>query len=326
MTGKPIMRISAADLDNLMTTLDVTFLKLAECIVSPGWRLAMPASDAPGVHYNLQGWGRIVVGEHAPIELRPHTLVIVPPGNKFQFEVVGEQGTDATSKTVAVEAQAFLSSTPRRLVAGTGEPKIVLICGYFRAVYGASVNLFAALGKPIVEQFDADDELDHKFTSALAELLAQEVGVGAMTATLMKQVLVVLLRRSLQSVDLWSERFSILSDAHIARAFAIMVAQPGSAHSVHSLAQCACLSRSAFMARFSALFGQAPMVILRELRMRQARLLLASDMPVDQVALAVGYAGRSSFLRAYRKANGSSPSESRRGAGPAIADSATTHT
>jgi len=225
-----------------------------------------------------------------------------------------------------VAAQAFLSSTPRRLVAGTGEPKIVLICGYFHAVYGASVNLFAALGKPIVEQFDADDELDHKFTSALAELLAQEVGVGAMTATLMKQVLVVLLRRSLQSVDLWSERFSILSDAHIARAFAIMVAQPGAAHSVHSLAQCACLSRSAFMARFSALFGQAPMVILRELRMRQAGLLLASDMPVDQVALAVGYAGRSSFLRAYRKANGSSPSESRRGAGPAIADSATTHT
>src|SRR5471030_509873 len=83
MTGKPIMRISAADLDNLMTTLDVTFLKLAECIVSPGWRLAMPASDAPGVHYNLQGWGRIVVGEHAPIELRPHTLVIVPPAINF---------------------------------------------------------------------------------------------------------------------------------------------------------------------------------------------------------------------------------------------------
>lgn len=312
MDSKPILRISAADLDNLMMTLDVNFLKLAECLVSPGWRLAMPASDTPGVHYNLRGSGRMIVGAHAPIALRPHTLVIVPAAQQFWIEAADGDAGAADLQTMQVAPLVPTGATPRRLAAGAGEPQITLICGYFHARYGASIQLFATLNTPIVEQFDSNDQLDRQFTTALVELLAQDVGAGVMTATLMKQVLVLLLRRSLQSLELWVERFSILSDAHISRAFAAMVARPGAPHSVQSLALCACLSRSAFTARFSALFGQAPMAVLRELRMRQACQLLASDMPVDQVAQNVGYAGRRSFLRAFKNAYDSDPSDYRR--------------
>lgn len=46
MTHQPIVRISDSDLDNLMNRLEVHFVKLAECLVSSGWRLAL-GSDRP---------------------------------------------------------------------------------------------------------------------------------------------------------------------------------------------------------------------------------------------------------------------------------------
>jgi AraC family transcriptional activator of mtrCDE len=92
-----------------------------------------------------------------------------------------------------------------------------------------------------------------------------------------------------------------------------MVARPGAAHSVQSLAHSAGLSRSAFMARFSDIFGQSPMVILRDLRMRQAAIdLKTTTMSIDVVALNAGYESRSSFVRAFRKAYNQDPSDYRR--------------
>ncbi|MGC1301812.1 MAG: AraC family transcriptional regulator [Caulobacteraceae bacterium] len=294
-----------------MTTLEVNFVKLSECLVSPGWRLMLPGTDAPAIHYNLIGVGKLIIGDQAPIDLAPHTLVIVPPGQGFRIEAPAEGRAACGLNTVEGQVQVAPGGL-RRFVAGEGEPQVMLICGYFRASFGASIDLFASLPSPIVEQFDPDDQLDHKLKSALAELVAQEVGMGAMTTALLKQVLVTLLRRSLSSINLWVERFSMLSDPQIARAFADMVARPGAPHSVQSLAQTAGLSRSAFMARFTALFGRAPMEALRELRMRQAAVLLAgAALSVDQVAHGVGYASRSSFLRAFRKVYGSDPSDYR---------------
>ena len=70
------------------------------------------------------------------------------------------------------------------------------------------------------------------FDPALDELIAQEVGAGAMTTALMKQVLVTVIRRSLRSKDVWAERFCLLSDPHVARAFAEMAARPGGAQAL----------------------------------------------------------------------------------------------
>jgi AraC family transcriptional regulator, activator of mtrCDE len=68
-----------------------------------------------------------------------------------------------------------------------------------------------------------------------------------------------------------------------------MVEMPGAPHSVQSLALAAGLSRSAFMDRFQRAFGQPPMVVLRELRMRlAAKLLEMETLTIDQVARAAG--------------------------------------
>lgn len=309
MSDRPNPALPQSDLDVLMTTLDVDVIGLVECLVSPGWRLSFGRTDAPAIHYNLSGTGRMVVGESAAIPLVPHTLVIAPAKERFYIEVVDR----TTTPVNVVEAQwdPGFGKGVQRFVAGDADPMVRLICGYFRASYGSSIDLFAGLSTPIVECFEPADQLGSKLQAALVEIGGRQVGMQAMTTAILKQVLVTLVRRSLSSTSTWLERFSILRDRQIARAFADIVARPETCHSVMTLAQKAGLSRSAFMARFVRAIGCSPMAAVRQMRMKRAAdMLAARTFSVDQIARAVGYKSRSSFLRAFRQVHGYVPAES----------------
>jgi AraC family transcriptional activator of mtrCDE len=300
------------DLDNLINSLDVKFVGLAECLVSSGHRLEMGSSPAVGIHYNMIGFGKMSVSDGTSIELTPHTLVVLPPNHSFQIE--GRTDSDANRLVRPVDGCRYVTSRDgiRRFVAGTTDPMLVMICGFFSASFSQNTELFASLGAPIVEQFSAGDQLDVRLKQALSELVVQQAGSGAMSAALLKQVIVMLMRRSLNSPGAWVERFAMLSDVQIARAFSEMVAGPGVDHTVNSLARVACLSRSAFMARFASVMGRSPMIVLRDLRMRRAsQVLEMNSLSVGQVAHEVGYASRSSFIRAFRETYGVDPSEYR---------------
>jgi AraC family transcriptional activator of mtrCDE len=318
------LRASPSDLGILMAMLEVEVISLTECLVSRNRQLSFPASETAGIHYNLEGIGQMRVGTGLPISLTPHTLVITPPKQPFRIDAATGQG--ATSRTGVLEARCRsgdASGTVTRTSAGSSDPEVIMICGYFRASYGSSIDLFATLASPIVERFDATDQLGYRLEAALAELVDRQVGMEAMATALLKQVLITLLRRSLSSGDLRLERFSILSDPRVTRAFARMVADPGALHSVTTLSEIAGLSRSAFMARFAGAVGCSPMVALRQLRMRQAGNLLAANvLSVEQIAHAVGYASRSSFSRAFRYAFGKDPAEYRALSVPSAANDA----
>jgi AraC family transcriptional activator of mtrCDE len=300
--------IPAHDLDGLFRALDVDFVQLAECLVSPGWGLTLEPDIVPGLHYVLLGTGKLSVENGPTIDLAQHTLVVLPPKSRFTLHARHITDSEATNRIVDSRHQPSPPGALRRLVAGSGEPDLIVICGYFRATYAASIDLFAALPAPIVEKFTAADQLDQVLTSALSELIAQEAGAGAMSTALLKQVLVTILRRSLNCARNWVERFSILKDPKIARAFAAMVTRPGAAHTIRSLARTSELSRSSFMSRFVELFGDSPMNILRKLRMHQANILLKTRThSVEQVANLVGYSSRTSFSRVYRRVYGQDP-------------------
>lgn len=297
------------DLDSLVTSMEVEIAALTECFVSPGWRLCFPSAELPAIHYTLSGRGRVKPVGDPLFELHPHTLVIMPPSRAFHIE--GGDANDAGTSFKSKEASMLsfnLGDKIQTFCAGEGDPQVSVICGYFRASFGLSINLFSTLRSPIVEQFEDFEHLADNLQTILAELAARRVGMKAMTAAMLKQIFVALLRRSLVSADTWSERFAMLSDPQIARAFADMVEMPGAPHSVQSLSQAAGLSRSAFMERFQRAFGQPPMLVLRELRMHHAaKLLRTQALTVDQVARAVGYSSRSSFSRAFRQAHGFEP-------------------
>jgi AraC family transcriptional activator of mtrCDE len=302
-------KLSTAVLDNLMRALEIDVVSLREILVPRGHRVEMGMIDTPAIHYNLKGSGRISINRGPNMQLMPHMLVIVPPNTPFSIEVEGDDGATRpiTGDCWKRDEQGIL-----RIAVPNEKPEVVQICGFFNASFGPSVGLFRDLREPVVEQFEPSDKIDGKLVEAMNELLSQEVGTGAMTASLLKQVIIALARRSLKSSQNWTDRFSILADRQITRAFADMVARPGAAHTVQSLACSASLSRSAFMARFSEIFGRSPMAILRDLRMRQAALdLTTTTAPVDVVAHNAGYQSRSSFVRAFRKAYNGHPSEYR---------------
>jgi AraC family transcriptional activator of mtrCDE len=313
---EPFVRPLAADLNRLLTTFEVKVVFLSECLVGSGWRLELPRHAALGIHYALMGEGWLKLEDALPIGLRPHTLVVIPPARSVALEVDAPSSAAGTLhvqdyRHSLVEKAAAAPVQVHRRVAGA-KPELIVICGYFEAGFGASIDLFAGLTSPIVERFDASDQIDNTLRHALNELVSQEIGDGAMATALLKQVMVRLLRRSLNSNAEWVERIAILRDPQISRAFIGMVEDPGAPHTVQSLAKTAGLSRSAFMDRFRQVFSKTPIAALRDIRMRRAaRTLAAGQVSLDQIAYDAGYQDRTGFLRAFRKVYGCDPADFR---------------
>jgi hypothetical protein len=69
VAGEPFWRISRQDLDKLMTTLDVTFVRLSECALAAAAHLAVPHTNASTIHCCLV----ILLDDETPIHLTPHT-------------------------------------------------------------------------------------------------------------------------------------------------------------------------------------------------------------------------------------------------------------
>ena len=152
------LRASRPDLGILMAMLEVDVISLTECLVSRNRQLSFPAAETAGIHYNLEGIGQMRVGTGPPVPLTPHTLVITPPRQPLRIDAATGQG----ARTGVLEARwksGDVSETVKRMSADSSEPEVSMICGYFRASYGSSIDLFATLASPIVERFDATDQL-----------------------------------------------------------------------------------------------------------------------------------------------------------------------
>jgi transcriptional regulator GlxA family with amidase domain len=97
-------------------------------------------------------------------------------------------------------------------------------------------------------------------------------------------------------------------DPLVARVLEAVVADPANKWSVESLASLVHLSRSALSARFQKAVGRSPVRMLREVRMGEARRLLAEPgLPVEAVASRCGYGSIAAFSRAFTAEHGSSP-------------------
>ncbi|WP_105975609.1 helix-turn-helix domain-containing protein [Streptomyces geranii] len=97
-------------------------------------------------------------------------------------------------------------------------------------------------------------------------------------------------------------------DARVSRAEALIAADPAAPHTVRSLAEGVALSPSRFAHLFTEQLGRSPMRALREARLgHAARLLEATDLPVERVAVASGFASPFHFNRVFRERHGTPP-------------------
>ncbi|MFQ5785310.1 MAG: AraC family transcriptional regulator [Alphaproteobacteria bacterium] len=300
-------------LEKLLAGLEVTVEPFAVCDVRGDAHLAFGPSEDATVHYTLAGAGVVYVGNRATAAPR-HTFMVIPPGLHQRIEpLAGGAGEPLPATTCEPLADGL-----ERLAAGTGDHGVVLACGKIRAIFRGVHGLFDYLREPIVENFADDDPIRGAFESLLAELAAPQPGAAALSEALMKQCLVLLLRRHCASGECRVAWLSALEDARLAAAVAAMLEAPASPFTVERLADIAGMSRSAFAQRFAEVFDRPPMDFLREIRLRHAaRLLCSSNLPVKAVANSVGYASRSYFSRAFKAFYGTDPAGFRAAGTPA---------
>ncbi len=298
-------------LDRFLAVLDIGVTHFTTCDVRDGWGLRFDACATASLHYCLEGAGTLAAHGAAPVRLDPHTFVLLPPGVAYRFESV-------SSKRVRLEHRARLcgvsshESVPT-LTVGEGRQGIVTACGELRVGLAGGPDLFTSLGEPLVVRFGSADGLRDQFVMLLAESARPRVGSRVLTEALLKQCLVLALRRWIELDASPLPWLAAVADARLGRALHAIFEQPAAAHTVEGLAEVAGMSRSSFAAAFRRAFGQSPMHLVRLARLRRASELLATTaLPVADVARRVGFSSRSNFSLAFSQLHGTDPSRFRR--------------
>lgn len=125
------------------------------------------------------------------------------------------------------------------------------------------------------------------------------------------------LATALQAQDMGEQRARPLRTSQRMRLESVrdhLMAEPGNAHTLASLAQMACMSPSALRGHFTRHYGCTIFEFLHEQRMRHAeRGLREGGWTVEQAANACGYRHASNFAAAFRRRFGLVPSRWRTG-------------
>jgi AraC family transcriptional activator of mtrCDE len=301
--------MDASNLDRLLAAMDVAVDAFAVCEISHGRRLTANA-PAIEVHYVVAGELYLSVDDAPPIRCGTGSIVIVPPGRPQAMAADDNSATDVAARDVC-------SARPDGLLlfdAANGQAgDLRLICGEIRADLGNSFGLLDGMAGPIVEDMRDTGFIAAALAAMLEELAQPRPGSRALTGALMKACLIALLRRHLERPAQDNALLGALHDARLGKAIGAVLAAPGAAHSVTSLACLSGMSRSAFAKAFTGAFDATPMEFVARTRLHQARGLLRSTRaPVKAIASSVGIASRSHFSRAFRRAYGMDPSDFRR--------------
>lgn len=291
-------------LDRLLITLAVRLHAFSICQIQRGWRLLFDPLEAITVHYVLNGSGSVRAGDGSWIPFGPGSIVIIPAR---QSHAIGEAedlvGEARGEEHCTIQHEGLVTFT-----AGDGCRDVLLVCGMISASYEGALGLLAPLRTPLVQDLSSEVALQQAFALMRTEIASPTIGTQALTEALMKQCLILLLRRHLTQEAASSPVIASLQDPRLVRAVTEVIERPAAAHTVESLARAAGMSRAAFAERFTQVFAQTPIDFVQKVRLRlAAQLLTTTDLPVKVVAASIGYASRSYFSRAFRATYGLEP-------------------
>lgn len=204
-----------------------------------------------------------------------------------------------------------------------GRPDLRFVCGAITANISGSFGLLDTLRRPITENLGDEPIVQLAYQMMMAEAAAPGLASRALTSSLMKLCLLMLLRRHFGRGGREAGLFSTLRDPRLGKAVTLVLDRPAGRHSVAGLAAAAGMSRSAFAREFTTAFGMSPMAFVARTRLHHAaEMLRTTNLPVKAIAAAIGFSSRSHFSRAFRDGYGVDPSAYRRGEGPAVPPSA----
>lgn len=299
-------------LDYLLAALDVGIAHFTICDIRHSRGVNFETGKTTNLHYCLEGCGTLVVQGTTVIELEPHTFVLLPPGLAYCVKSASSPSLnlDHFSRLRGASPCASVST----LTVGEGPQGIAAAYVELCVKSAGGSDIFASFREPLVVRFDGTTGLQDQFVMLQAESTRPRMGSRVLTESLIKQCLILALRRRIEfdSTPLpW--RLAGVTDARLGRALRAIFDQPANAYTVDGLAMIAGMSRSAFAAAFRRAFDQSPMSFVKFVRLRRAtELLITTTLPVAEVAKRVGFSSRANFSVAFGECHGMDPSRYRR--------------
>ncbi|WP_169746375.1 helix-turn-helix domain-containing protein [Sphingomonas changbaiensis] len=296
----------AAELDRMLERLEVRLDAFAICEIESGCGLRCDPFDRTIVHFVLQGCGMIEWSEAGRVAIRPGMIIVVPKRMPKQIN-----GEGPVQKVFDANEVCPLAGGMVKFRACRTKSDLILGCASVDATIFDRPNYLDQLSTPVSEHI-GDGALSLLFKAMLAELSSVGVGTRAIVSAIMKQLMVMFLRRHLERSFPEDALSLLVMDQRLRRVASLIVDRPGEAHSLESLARIAGMSRSRFSQLFLAAYGESPTHFLSSARLtRAARLLEDSSLPIKAVAGTIGYASRSHFSRVFRERYGVDPSQFR---------------
>ena len=294
-------------LDSLLNGLELSIEPFALCRVQGNWALPLGRHPQATLHYALSGTGTMLVGNHKPIGVSQHSLVIVRAGLEHRLT---NRGPDRTPADATPRCTTLGAGWREYAVGGAGG--ISLACASVRATRPGGQDLFDYMAEPLFQQVEPDGPIAGSLTALIDEQARPGPGSQALCKALLEQCLVHLLRRLCGEGLCQAPWLAVLDDARLGPAVQAIYEAPHKHHSLESLAAVAGMSRSSFSEHFGQTFGRPAMELLRQVRLeRAAKLLLGSRIAVKSLAARVGFESRSYFSRAFKEHYGMSPAEYR---------------
>jgi AraC-like DNA-binding protein len=248
----------------------------------------------------------------APVAWRAGDVLLFPRGTPH---VLGDQPGRSSPNILSLQRDPDTDGLPCVRVAGGGAPT-ELLCGTLSFDPWGAALLLPFL--PDLLHVPGGTGATAAWLDATLRMLGAEVEAGAPgSEAIISRLSEVLF---IQAVRGWAATrpaeggwISALSHPGLAAALAAAHAEPAGAWTVARLARKAGMSRSAFAAAFMAHAGIPPATHLTRWRMALAREALArTDQRLAEIADSVGYASEASFIRAFVREEGRTPTRWRR--------------
>ncbi|CAL8977850.1 RCS-specific HTH-type transcriptional activator RclR [Rhodoplanes serenus] len=227
-------------------------------------------------------------------------------------------GAHRLSSTAPVRGRAWHSRAPGLHAAPWPAADVAvevdLLCGRFRYDTAAAPILFDALPGAMHVPADTGDGGAGPISRLIrAEAEAARPAAVEVVTALTTALLVMALRRHLDTPQLGPGMLALLADRALAPSLVAMFGSPARRWTVAALAARTNMSRATFARRFAAVAGQGPAEILLAVRCHLAlEMLRASRLSVGEIAAAVGYRSESAFGKAFARRIGVTPALVRR--------------
>lgn len=291
--------------EHIFNELEIHTDPFALCELHGKCDLGLSRNHSATLHYILSGKGKLLLKGRTPIHLTQGTLVLIPA---LQTHTLHSHGGKGDPFPTCKPAELNLARHLSRAKDSKDDEQLVALCAHVTIGLRGVKDIIDLIREPIVELVKEGSQIETPLCRLVGEISNPKLGSRAMIRAILLECMIDLLRERIEAKDQALTWMAALKDKSVWSALRLMLDAPGDNHTVESLANTVGMSRSSFAKRFSDAYGNGPMELLRDLRMRLAGSLLSdTDLPVKKIAAMVGFQSRSSFTRMFEKKSGMSP-------------------